>query len=104
MFYRNGKFRCTNVCGVLYNETNKYIDELTAELLNLETPKHVSYVGNPKLMNNVMSNIRLSLPSDIESKNISKILETINKKIIIENSKLKKLNQLKKGLIQNMFV
>ena len=104
VFYRNGKFRCTNVCGILYNETNLYVNELTAELLNLETPKHVSYVGNPKLMNNVMSNIKIFLPNDIESNNISNILETINKKIIIENSKLSKLNELKKGFMQNMFV
>ena len=104
VFYRNGKFRCTNVCGILYNETNLYVNELTAELLNLETPKHVSYVGNPKLMNNVMSNIKIFLPNDIESHNISNILETINKKIIIENSKLSKLNELKKGFMQNMFV
>lgn len=62
VFYRNGKFRCTNVCGVLYNDNNKYVDELTADLLNYETPKHVSYVGNPKLMNNVMGDIKIFLP------------------------------------------
>lgn len=55
-------------------------------------------------MNNVMSNIKIFLPNDIESYNISNILETINKKIIIENSKLSKLNELKKGFMQNMFV
>lgn len=104
VFYRNGKFRCTNVCGILYNETNKYVDELTAELLNYETPKHVSYVGNPKLMNNVMANITISLPNKNESKNISYILEKINKKINYEYIRTNKLIALKKGLMQNMFV
>ena len=104
VFYRNGKFRCTNVCGVLYNDNNKYVDELTAELLNYETPKHVSYVGNPKLMNNVMSNIIIKLPDPSRDHFFSSILKIINKKLTIEEEKLDKLFELKKGLMQNMFV
>ena len=104
VFYRNGKFRCTNVCGVLYNDNNKYVDELTAELLNYETPKHVSYVGNPKLMNNVMGDIKIFLPDSYESDRVSKILLVINNKVLLENEKLYKLSELKKGLMQNMFV
>ena len=104
VFYRNGKFRCTNVCGVLYNDNNKYVDELTAELLNYETPKHVSYVGNPKLMNNVMGDIKIFLPDSNESDRVSNILLIINNKVLLETDKLNKLNKLKKGLMQNMFV
>ena len=104
VFYRNGKFRCTNVCGILYNDKNNYVDELTAELLNYETPKHVSYVGNPKLMNNVMSEIKIFLPDSNESNRVSKILLKINNKILLEINKLNELNELKKGLMQNMFV
>ena len=104
VFYRNGKFRCTNVCGVLYNENNNYINEMVAELLNLETPKYVSYVGNPKLMNNVMADIKIQLPNlNIQSK-IATNLKLLNNKIILETKKLNKLQKLKKGLIQNMFV
>lgn len=104
VFYRNGKFRCTNVCGVLYNSNNTYISELTAELLNMETPKHVSYVGNPKLMNNVMGNIKIKLPELKRENFISGLLLTINQKLTIEKSKLDKLQELKKGLMQNIFV
>jgi type I restriction enzyme S subunit len=104
VFYRNGKFRCTNVCGVLYNDNNKYVDELTAELLNYETPKHVSYVGNPKLMNNVMGDIKIFLPDSNESDRVSNILLIINNKVLLETDKLNKLNKLKKGLMQKMFV
>ena len=104
VFYRNGKFRCTNVCGVLYNESNNYINEMVAELLNLETPKYVSYVGNPKLMNNVMADIRIELPNlNIQNK-IATNLKLLNNKIVLENTRLDKLQQLKKGLMQNMFV
>ena len=104
VFFRDGKFRCTNVCGILFNDNNLYIDELTAELLNLETPKHVSYVGNPKLMNNVMSNIKILLPNKNESENINSILKKINTKIDLEVYRLDKLQDLKKGLMQSMLV
>ena len=104
VFFRNGKFRCTNVCGILYNDNNNYISELTAELLNIETPKHVSYVGNPKLMNNVMGEIKIKLPIKSREQFISNLLHNLNKKIVIEINKLNKLTKLKKGLLQHMFV
>lgn len=104
VFYREGKFRCTNVCGILYNKDNRYVSELTAELLNIETPKYVSYVGNPKLMNNVMSNIIIKLPDPSRDYFFSSILKIINKKLTIEEEKLDKLFEFKKGLMQNMFV
>ena len=77
---------------------------MVAELLNLETPKYVSYVGNPKLMNNVMADIRIELPNlNIQNK-IATNLKLLNNKIVLENTRLDKLQQLKKGLMQNMFV
>ena len=104
VFYRNGKFRCTNVCGVLYEDNIRFTNELFAELLNYETPKHVSYVGNPKLMNNIMANIKIKIPSDDIQENISLVINTINHKVNLENKKLLKLQELKKGLMQSMFV
>jgi len=77
---------------------------LVAELLNMETPKYVSYVGNPKLMNNVMSDIKIELPNLKLQNKISTNLKLLNEKIFLENNKLNKLQQLKKGLMQNMFV
>lgn len=59
--FRDGKFYCTNVCGVLLSdkiETSKVI----AEALNNVAKRYVSYVGNPKLMNNVMADIRIAVP------------------------------------------
>ena len=104
VFYRNGKFRCTNVCGVLYEDNIRFTNELFAELLNSETPKHVSYVGNPKLMNNIMANIKIKIPSNDIQENISLVINTINHKVNLENNKLLKLQELKKGLMQSMFV
>lgn len=105
VFYRNGKFRCTNVCGLLYSSDNSsYINLLTADLLNYETPKHVSYVGNPKLMNNVMANLKVKLPSlEIQNKT-SNIFNVLNNKLFIEHQKLDNLNIMKKSLLQQMFI
>ena len=104
VFYRNGKFRCTNICGVLYEDNIKFTNELFAELLNYETPKHVSYVGNPKLMNNVMADIKFKIPNGDVQENTSLIINTINNKVNLEKNKLLKFKELKKGLMQNMFV
>ena len=104
VFYRKGKFRCTNVCGILFNDNDMYINKLMAELLNLETPKYVSYVGNPKLMNNIMENITMKIPPLKKQIFISNFLEIIDNKIELEISILSNLKHLKKGLLQNMFV
>lgn len=71
--YRSGKFYCTNVCGVLINEGG-YANVCVAELINSVSKNHVSYVGNPKLMNGVMSDIVISVPSIQEQQKIAKLL------------------------------
>lgn len=106
VFKRSGKFRCTNVCGVLVekNETKGFANKMIAEILNKQTPKYVSYVGNPKLMNGVMSDIKIQVPRIDEQVKISKVLDYIDLKIEKEQEKLNYLNEYKKGLLQQMFV
>lgn len=58
---------------------------MVAEALNLIAWKHVSKVGNPKLMNNVMKNIELFLADDINEQNkISKLFENIDSLITLQ--------------------
>lgn len=65
--YRAGKFYCTNVCGVLLsNEVTA--NQMIAEALNNVAKGYVSYVGNPKLMNNVMANIEIMIPTQAEER------------------------------------
>ena len=106
VFRRNGKFRCTNVCGVLVEkeETLGFANKMISEILNKETPKHVSYVGNPKLMNGVMGDIKIKVPILDEQIKIAKVLDSIDLKIEKEQEKLDSLKQYKKGLLQQMFV
>ena len=65
--YRAGKFYCTNVCGVLLsNEVTA--NQMIAEALNNVAKGYVSYVGNPKLMNNVMADIEIMIPTHAEER------------------------------------
>lgn len=100
--YRKGKFYCTNVSGVLINK-NGYTNQCIAELLNSVTKKFVSYVGNPKLMNGVMSNIKLNFPSVPEQQKIALTLSAIDKKTELETEHLEKLKTQKQYFLQNLF-
>ena len=65
--YRAGKFYCTNVCGVLLSNEVK-ANQMIAEALNNVAKGYVSYVGNPKLMNNVMADIVIQIPTHAEER------------------------------------
>ena len=78
--FRKGKFYCTNVCGVLLNSYG-YANRCIAEILGRVSKRYVSYVGNPKLMNNVMSEICIYIPSLAEQSHIDDFLLVLDKKI-----------------------
>lgn len=102
--FRNGKFYATNVCGVLLSE-KKHSNKAVAEILNSIAYKHVSKVGNPKLMNNVMSEIIIRIPNSIEEEiKISNFLENIDEKIAREEKLLDAYKDMKKSLLQKIFV
>ncbi len=101
--YRKGKFYCTNVCGVLISNKG-YANKCISEMINRVSRKYVSYVGNPKLMNNVMAEIKISVPSLEEQAKIADFLSAIDKKIASVEEQIEKTGQWKKGLLQRMFV
>jgi type I restriction enzyme S subunit len=101
--FRKGKFYCTNVCGVLKSDKG-YANTFVAEILNSVSRKYVSYVGNPKLMNNVMSEIQISIPTSIEEQTkIATFLSAIDDKISHCGVQIEKMEVWKKGLLQQMF-
>ena len=102
--FRSGKFYCTNVCGVLINEEG-FANQCIAEILNLVTPSYVSYVGNPKLMNNVMAEIPILIPPTIKEQTaIGNFFRQLDETIALQSAEVEKLNQLKKGLLAAMLV
>lgn len=102
--YREGKFYSTNVNGVLLSDDG-YANKAIAEILDRVAWRHVSRVGNPKLMNNVMSNIKISIPSSFEEQNaISEFLIKFDHLIALHQRKQNHHKLLKKSLLQQMFI
>ena len=104
VYYRNGKFNCTNVCGILKIK-NGYDAYYISNILNCYTKKYVSTnLANPKLMNNVMANIKINLPSIERQKYFSNILKAIEYRIKIEQDIKLNLVKQKVFLLKNMFL
>lgn len=78
VFYRNGKFSITNICGLIKpNDSKRLLVKYIVYWLQIEANKHVkSGSGNPKLMSNVVANIKIPIPS-LEAQ--EKIVETLDK-------------------------
>ena len=102
--FRPGKFYSTNVNGVLLS-ADGLANKAMAENLNRSAWKWVSHVGNPKLMNNVMSQISVMIPVNLsEQEKISEFLMMIDNTIALHQRKLDLLKEQKKGFLQKMFV
>ncbi len=101
--FRKGKFYCTNVCGVLISDAG-FANAYIAERLNSVTKRHVSYVGNPKLMNNVMAEITIDYPSVEMQKKYSLLISQIDEKIKYESLAVETLIKFKTALLQQMFI
>ncbi len=100
--FRAGKFFCTNVCGVLLSRDGS-ANNCMAALLNSVARSYVSYVGNPKLMNNVMASIQIPMPSISEQRKIAECLQSLDELISAETEKLEAMKRHKKGLLQQLF-
>ena len=100
--FRAGKFYCTNVCGVLINNDGQ-ANLCTAELINSVSRQHVSFVGNPKLMNGVMAKIAVPFPSLAEQQRIAACLSSLEDVLAAQARKLDTLKQHKQGLLQQLF-
>lgn len=102
--YREGKFYSTNVNGVLLSDEG-FANKVIAEILNKEAWKYVSKVGNPKLMNNVMSEISLVIPNDFREISIlSSLFQDLDKFIALQQRRLDKLLNMKKALLEQMMM
>ena len=83
IFYRNGKFSVTNVCGLL-KVKDEYFNAINTNylsyVLTIESKKYVNYAtSNPKLMSNVMERITVLIPPIEIQEEIVKILDKFGK-------------------------
>lgn len=98
--FRAGKFYCTNVCGVLLTNDVK-ASPVIAEALNRVTKSYVSYVGNPKLMNNVMAEIEIFIPiTQNEQEKLSQVFIILDNLITLHQQKRDKLLKQRKAMQQ----
>ena len=99
VFYRNGKFNCTNVCGLL--KLKKGFDAHFVSLVLAEaTRMYVSTnLANPKLMNNTMGNIQIRLPKLEEQKRISVVFRKLHGLLETHNSLIIKYSKQKQYLL-----
>lgn len=75
-----------------------------AETLNKVAWKHVSKVGNPKLMNNVMKEICIYVPGNIEEQNkLAVYLEELDLNIFNRVQKIQKLQQFRQAMMAKLF-
>lgn len=100
--FRSGKFYCTNVCGVLLSSEG-YANPCIAALINSVAKSHVSYVGNPKLMNGVMAKIVIPFPSVAEQHRIASCLSSLDDLIAAQSTRIGALKTHKQGLMQQLF-
>ena len=103
VFFRTGKFNCTNVCGTAKPKDEKEIYAcFIAYYLKGKTKKYVSYVGNPKLMNGVFGTIPIRYPSYIRQQVISHILNTAQQEIVLLEKLAETYRTQKRGLMQKL--
>lgn len=99
--YRSGRFYSTNVSGALSSSLG-YANHCMAEMINKETPKYVSYVGNPKLMSNVMAKIPVLFPPLDEQKEISSIFIDFSEHIENINDLIEKKKAIRDGALEEL--
>jgi len=99
VFARSGKFNCTNVCGTgRAKSPGKADTKYAAYFLQRVAKGHVSYVGNPKLMNNIFDEIPFALPPIDEQSEISAIIDSARRNIDLIENQIASLSNLKKSI------
>ena len=108
VFYREGKFNCTNVCGTIQPKNWEQIDlKFLPYYLNLGTKFSVRLDINPKLMNNMMAKIPLVIPPKKEQTAIAHYLDRKTAEIdelIADKKRLLELYEEEKTAIINQAV
>ena len=104
VFYRKGKFNCTNVCGTL-KILPKFDCYFVSLVLQQATQKYVSSnLANPKLMNNTMASIKIRMPNIETQKQLSKVFKTLDSCLLVHQRTCKMYLSEKQYLLRQMFI
>jgi type I restriction enzyme S subunit len=103
VFARSGKFNCTNVCGTGRAKSSSEADtRFAAYFLQRVAKRHVSYVGNPKLMNNVFAAIPFALPPIDEQREIIKAIDSTKIGIELLERQITSLSNLQSSIASDL--
>lgn len=103
VFYRSGRFNCTNVCGTIKLTTQRYDVFFVSKALGAIASKYVSRnLANPKLMNNVMKKISVPLPPLSEQRAIAEVLSDVDALIAALDRLIAKKRAIKQGAMQQL--
>ena len=104
VFYRIGKFNCTNVCGTL-KILPKFDCYFVSLVLQQATQKYVSSnLANPKLINNTMASIKIRMPNIETQKQLSKVFQTLDSCLLVHQRTCKMYLSEKQYLLRQMFI
>ena len=104
VFYRNGKFNCTNVCGTLKIKSN-FDCHFVSLVLQQATQSYVSSnLANPKLMNNTMATIKIRIPNRETQEQLSKVFKTLENCLLVHQRTCEKYQIEKQYLLRQMFI
>ena len=104
IFYRKGKFNCTNVCGTLKIQP-KFDCYFVSLVLQQATQKYVSSnLANPKLMNNTMASIKIRMPNIETQKQLSKVFQALDGCLFIHQRTCEMYLKEKQYLLRQMFI
>ncbi|GAA9170199.1 hypothetical protein HpHA188_03900 [Helicobacter pylori] len=99
VFYRNGRFSITNVCGLLQVIQDNILHKYLYYILQITAPLHVNPgMGNPKLMSAAIQQIEIPLPPLNEQIAIANILSDLDKEIASLKNKKRQFENIKKAL------
>ncbi|MCU6173450.1 restriction endonuclease subunit S [Citrobacter cronae] len=103
IFYRTGRFNCTNICGTLIAKSENLNLKFLSFSLSIVAYKYVSHtLANPKLMNGVMATVPIMLPEIKEQQKIAAVLSAADAEISTLEKKLACLKDEKKALMQQL--
>jgi type I restriction enzyme S subunit len=102
VFYRNGRFNCTNVCGTI--KLKKHDAFFVSKVLGAIAPQYVSRnLANPKLMNDVAKQIPVPLPPTLEEQRaIAEVLSNVDTLIAALDRLIAKKRAIKQGAMQQL--
>src|SRR6266700_1058899 len=102
VFYRHGRFNCTNVCGTI--KLRKHNSLFVSKILGILDKRYVSKnLANPKLMNDVAKQILVPLPPTLhEQTAIAAALSDVDALIASLDQLIAKKRDIKQATMQQL--